>query len=306
MEFTLPTLLHSVYSRELGLGIERMKPHSAGRLGKLSCIALAGCLACPAFAHAIALFALTNVNTIVEFESSTPGTLRHLPSLTGFGVGEDLIGIALRPVDRRLYALTKNAVNAGALYTVNISTGEATLVGVLTPALGSSYTTLSGTHFGMKFNPFADRLRLVSEDGTNLRVVPTTAQVVADTALNPGSPHVVGVAYTNSFAGATTTTLYDIDLTSDRVLTQNPPNNGTLIDVGALGVAASDTLGFEIASLAAVDYAYAGLTVGGSTGLYTINLGNGAASLLGNIGTGSVPVISMAADVDYIFSSGFQ
>jgi hypothetical protein len=287
-------------------GAEAMKSQPVGRFRMLTSVALAACLGGPAFAHAIALFALTNVNTIVEFETSNPAALRHLPSLVGFGVGEDVIGVALRPADRRLYALTRNAINAGALYTVNISTGQATLIAVLTPAAGSSYTTLSGTRFGIKFNPTADRLRVVSDNGANLRVVPATAQVITDPVLNPGSPHVVGVAYTNSFAGAVATTLYDIDSTSDHVLIQNPPNNGTLNDVGALGVAASDTLGFEIASLAMVDYAYAGLTVGGSTGLYTINLTSGAASLLGSIGTGSVPVISMAADVDYIFSSGFQ
>jgi hypothetical protein len=282
-----------------------MRPQSAGRFCNLSCVAFVGCFA-PAFAHAIALFALTNVNTIVEFDSATSGTVRAIPSLVGFGVGENLIGIALRPADQRLYALTKNAVNAGALYTVNISTGQATLVGVLTPGAGSLYTALSGTHFGMKFNPQADRLRLVSDDGTNLRVSPVTTQVFADTDLNPGSPHVVGVAYTNSYIGAATTDLYDIDSTTDRLLHQVVPNNGTLNDVGGLGLTASDTLGFEIASLASVDHGFAALTVGATTGLYTINLATGGAIFLGNIGAGSVPVISLVADVDYIFCGGFQ
>ena len=285
-----------------------MMSQPARRFRILSFVALAGCMAWPAFAHAVALFALTNVNTIVEFESTAPGILRIIPSLVGFGVGEDIVGIALRPVDQHLYALTKNAVNAGALYTINISTGQATLVGVLTPASGSSYTALSGTRFGIKFNPVADRLRLVSDNGANLRVVPTTAQVIADPILNPGSPHVVGVAYTNSFAGALATTLYDIDSTSDHLLIQNPPNNGTLNDVGGLGLTADDTVGFDIATLASVNYGFAALTDGATTGsgLYSVNLITGGALLIGNIGTGSVPVISMAADVDYIFSSGFQ
>jgi DNA-binding beta-propeller fold protein YncE len=203
-----------------------MTSQFTGSLRKLSCIAIVGWLAWPAFAHAIAMFALTDVNTLVEFDTATPGAVRAMPALVGFGIGENLIGIALRPADQRLYALTRNAVNAGALYTINTSTGAATLVGVLTPAAGSTYTTLSGTRFGMKFNPFADRLRLVSDDGTNLRVVPTTAQVIADTALNPGMPHVIGVAYTNSYAGASTTTLYDIDSNADQLSNQNPPNKG--------------------------------------------------------------------------------
>ena len=106
------------------MGDEAMTSQPAGRLCNLCCVVFVSCLAWPALAHAIALFALTNVNTIVEFETSASGTVRTIPSLVGFGVGEDLIGIALRPADRRLYALTKNAVNAGALYTINISTGR--------------------------------------------------------------------------------------------------------------------------------------------------------------------------------------
>ncbi len=286
-----------------------MNPQPADRFRNLCRVALVGCMAWPAFAHAIAIFALTNLDSIVEFDSATPGTVHALPTLVGFGAGEDLIGIDLRPANQRLYALTRSPVNVGHLYTINTSTGEATLIGTLAadPAdVTVPYTALSGIHFGMNFNPVPDRLRLVSDDGTDMRVNADTALVITDAAMNPGTPHVVGVAYTNSFAGATTTTLYDIDSTSDHLLIQNPPNNGTLIDIGALGVAAGDTLGFDIATLAAVNYAYAGLTVGGTTGLYTINLTSGAASLLGNIGTGSVPVISIAADVDYIFSSGFQ
>ena len=55
-------------------------------------------------------------------------------------------------------------------------------------------------------------------------------------SLNPGMPSVDAVAYTNSFGGATTTTLYDIDYGADNLYVQNPPNNGTLVIVGPLGV----------------------------------------------------------------------
>jgi Domain of unknown function (DUF4394) len=283
-----------------------MKLQGARRFSNLPCAALVAWLTWPALAHGVALFALTNVSTIVEFDSAASATVRTIPPLLGFGVGENLVGIALRPANQRLYALTRNAANAGALYTINTSTGVATFAGALTPAVGSPYTALSGTHFAMKFNPSVDRLRLVSDDGTNMRVVPDTAQVLIDTTLNPGSPHVVGVAYTNSFAGAASTTLYDIDSATDNLLNLNSPNSGNLTVVGALGFDVSDELGFDIATLAAVNYAYAGFTVGGTSKLYTIDLTTGAASPLGNIGTGSVPIISLVADVDYIFRNGFQ
>jgi hypothetical protein len=63
------------------------------------------------------------------------------------------------------------------------------------------------------------------------------------TARRPEHPR---AAYTNGFNGATTTTLYDISGTTDQLFTQNPPNGGTLILVGSLGVDATDVNGFDI------------------------------------------------------------
>src|SRR5664279_2659453 len=98
------------------MGDEAMTSQPAGRFRNLSCIALAGCLVWPAFAHAIAIFALTTVDSIIEFDSAAPGTMRALPALVGFGAGEDLIGIDLRPANQRLYALTRSPVDVGHLY----------------------------------------------------------------------------------------------------------------------------------------------------------------------------------------------
>lgn len=44
------------------------------------------------------------------------------------------------------------------------------------------------------------------------------------------------VAYTNSYIGATATTLYNIDDSLGILTTQLPPNNGTLNTVGSLGI----------------------------------------------------------------------
>ena len=92
------------------------------------------------------------------------------------------------------------------------------------------------------------------------------------------------------------TTLYDIDYTTDRLVTQGSvnfppgtsPNTGTLFDVGPLGVNTSALLGFDISALSGI--AFASLTpVAGAafSSLYTINLASGAATLVGTIGGGS-------------------
>ena len=56
----------------------------------------------------------------------------------------------------------------------------------------------------------------------------------------------MAVAYTGSFAPSPGTKLFDIDLANEQPATQNPPNNGTLNDVGALGIDATAVNGFEI------------------------------------------------------------
>jgi hypothetical protein len=153
-----------------------------------------------------------------------------------------------------------------------MSTGAATMVGA-----GPLATLLAGTSFGFDFNPTVDRIRVISNTGQNLRLNPNDGTVAAtDLVLNPGTPMVSAAAYTNNFPGAATTVLYDIDPATDKLYMQNPPNNGTLVEVGALGINAETDNGFDIGGNSGK--AYAVLTVGATTKLYTINLTTGAAT----------------------------
>ncbi len=232
---------------------------------------------------AVTFYGVTAANGLVRFSSATPGTLDSTIAITGLQAAETVLGIDVRPATLQLYILG----STGRLYTLDPGTGVATQVGTGTFAL-------SGTSFGFDFNPVPDRIRVTSDADQNLRLNPDTGTIAAtDTTLayatgdtNAGqNPNVVGSAYTNNFAGATTTTLYDIDSARDILVTQNPPNNGTLNTVGALGVDTSDVVGFDIVNPSGV--AYAALRVGGNSQLYTINLTTGAATLVGNLGGSS-------------------
>ena len=81
-------------------------------------------------------------------------------------------------------------------------------------------------------------------------------------------PALTGSGYTNSFAGATSTTLYGIDSGLDVLVIQSSPNNGTLNTVGGLGVDASNVVGFDLLE---TNVARAALVVWTSR-LYDINL----------------------------------
>ena len=60
------------------------------------------------------------------------------------------------------------------------------------------------------------------------------------------------------------------------------PNAGAITAIGPLGVDAAALAGFDI--LAEGNVAYAALQVAGTSGLYTVNLSTGAATLVGPLG----------------------
>ena len=239
--------------------------------------------------------ALDNANNLIAFSNDNASKITSRP-ITGLAAGQTAIGIDFRPANGRLYLLA-NGPTGGQLYTLDISdpcTAFATPV-------SATLIPLVGAEFGFDFNPTVDRIRVVSNTGQNLRLDPDTGAIAfTDTNLayaigdpNFGfTPAVGGAAYTNSVAGALTTTLYVIDSARDVLAIQNPPNDGTLNTVGSLGINVSAVIGFDIEPI--TNNAYAVLTVTGVTGLYSINLTTGAATFLWTIGCGLTPLRALA------------
>jgi hypothetical protein len=159
----------------------------------------------------------------------------------------------MRPATGQLYALGSSS----RIYTIDYIAGTATPVGSapFTPAL-------KGTRFGFDFNPTVDRIRIVSDAGQNLRAHPDTGAIAAtDGDLNYATndvaagvmPMVVAAAYINNDTHpATSTVLFDIDIALDTLVMQNPPNSGTLVTVGPLGL---DAFGLDIAYIGGFDVA---------------------------------------------------
>lgn len=236
------------------------------------------------------VYGLTTRSQLVTFDSANPGALLNARFITGLAPSEEIVNIDLRPATGELFAMGSYS----RLYTINPTTGAATLVGTGFSPL------LNGIEFGFDFNPTVDRVRVVSDLDDNFRLNPITGGLAAtDTNVayaagdpNAGAnPNVVGSAYTNNVPGATTTTLYNIDSQLDVLVTQIPPNNGTLNTVGALGVNTSGLVGFDISGVSGV--AYAALQTPGDfrSGFYTINLATGAATSVGVIGIGTDPIL---------------
>jgi hypothetical protein len=239
----------------------------------------------PASATVGDVVALTVSNRLISFDRASPATIRTNVLVTGLQSGENLVGIDMRPADGMLYGVG----STGRLYTLDPVTGAATNKSRLAADAADTtdaFTALAGTNFGVDFNPMADRLRIVSNTGQSLRINVDTGATTTDGSINGGAANtaISASAYTNSFAGTGSTTLFGIDAVNNTLYTQNPPNNGTLANPVPLGIVAGAVNGFDIDARTNMGYMVA--TVGGARNLYGVNLAatTAPATLVGALG----------------------
>ena len=247
-------------------------------------------------AMAAQIFGVDAANNLVRFNSAAPGTVLATQPISGFASGETVLGLDFRPKDGTLFALG----STGRLYIIDYTSSPTTATA--TPLGVAGAFTLNGTAFGFDFNPTVDRIRVVSNTDQDLRLNPNDGTLAAtDTALayavgdpNAGAnPNVVGSAYTNNVSGATSTTLYGIDSNLDILVTQGgvngaspSANTGQLFTVGPLGVDVGDNVAFDVDGTSTTT-GFVAATVTALERLYTINLGTGAMTLVGTMGTGT-------------------
>lgn len=235
---------------------------------------------------------LTADGRLLCFPTNSADRAEVVGSVTGLmGPDSALIGIDFRVQDGKLYGVG----NGGGVYTIDPNTAQATFVNQLSVALDPLATS-----FAVDFNPAADRLRIVSDQGQNLRhnvnaggVTATDAPLTIAAGANVvTATGVTAAAYTNNdLAASTGTTLYDVATMQDQVVVQSPPNGipggvaANLVPSGSLGVDAGGAAGLDIYTVVvngvAVDnLGFGVLTVGGASGFYDVNFQTGQATLL--------------------------
>ncbi|GAB3938209.1 DUF4394 domain-containing protein [Larkinella terrae] len=234
-------------------------------------------------------FVLTDDNRLQKRSLAMPESVLADSPISGLKDDEKILAIDFRPATGQLYGLGSSS----RIYVINQESGAARAVSV-----DSFSPALSGDVAGFDFNPTVDLIRVVTSNGQNLRLNPNTGLLQTggqDGNINGGtSPAISAVAYTNSRGVASSTTLYDIDPASDRLYIQNPPNNGTLVDVGPLGKDISGSAGFDISS----DNSQALLAywVGGKSELGQIDLATGSIQKLGNLGAKTIIGLAIPTD----------
>ncbi|MET9093740.1 DUF4394 domain-containing protein [Streptomyces cyaneofuscatus] len=232
---------------------------------------------------ALTAIGLTADQRLVAFAVDRPAGASAIGKVSGLRGDTKVVGIDFRVQNGKLYGVG----DKGGVYTLDTSDARARKVSQLTVAL-------SGRQFGVDFNPAANRLRVISNTGQNLRhnIDDGTAPLgtIADgTLTNPTTPPstamgVTGAAYTNNdLNAATATTLFDIDTLADRVSLQSPANAGTLAPTGNLGVNAGSDAGFDIyfSPKYGTNQGFAALNTAGAARLYAVDVLTGAARDLG-------------------------
>lgn len=244
-------------------------------------------------------YALTSSGEILEFDTNNPSSIQNTATVTGLDSGESVTAMAYDP-GGQLYCIT----NDGYVCTLDPSNGTAAIVG--TAFIDTGTYPLSNPVIGV--DPTVSDIRvitpsynlLVEEGGGAATVGDKLAYASGDTN-NGKSPVPAGIAYANPVSGAGDTTLYVLDSTTgslDYVGSTNADsttvgNDGVLNTIGSTGVTFLSTGGFAIEQQAG--NAYAALQPSGSAvSLYTIDLSNGGAGDVGEIGDGTLTVIALA------------
>jgi hypothetical protein len=242
-------------------------------------LATAALLAC-ASSQAVTLIGLNSQNQLSRIDTANIAGAMNM-DITGLMTGDRLVGIDARPKDGKIYGVSL----ANQLYTVDEMTGAATWVTAL-----SSPVIQANLGYGIDFNPVADfgtaaSLRLVSSAGDNFAINAATG-VVGNAANKIGMGY-TAVGYSNSMlmpaAAPASTALYYIDSNTDTLaMAPSAFNTPTITTVGALGVDVLKANGFEVLGNG---MAYAALNVDAgtslATGIYSIDLGTGSATLIG-------------------------
>ena len=251
------------------------------------------------------LYGLTSNNILLRFDSASPGTIADAEFVSGLHAGERLVGMDFRPRTGQLFGvgIVSGATDTVRLYTINALTGAATQV----PG-STSFTVTSGNSYGVDFNPTTDRLRVVNDGDENFRINPNNGAradtPTNDTDINSAGRQIEGIAYDRNFdtgfAVANRTTLYGISVTNSTLVTvgginQSPSPNGGRCKTPYLSASRCPPRASRLRHPGRQRHGFATLrnNATGLTGLYSINLSTGAATLVGSVGNGATTITGL-------------
>ncbi len=247
-------------------------------------------------------YALTSTNSIITFATNKPSDINNKVTVTGLTGSETLLQIA--------YSTDATSVLYGVTSGNRICTVDP-LGGVVSGCVGPFINdTLSNVV--MSFDPTTNDLRVIANDTAqsnghlNALVMPSSGTLEPTQQSDKlsysdgtnGTPQISAIAYDNPIQGAASTTLYALDVADlglDRIGDKGATNassvtSGGVDSLGNTGVTFTSNVGLSIAPQDGTAYA----VLGGAASLYTVDLGNGSATLVGTVHDADYTLISLA------------
>ncbi|HVF70882.1 MAG TPA: DUF4394 domain-containing protein [Chthoniobacterales bacterium] len=258
-------------------------------------------------ARAETLVALLSDKSLNYFDSAAPGAWSRTIPLTGIPAAESVQAFDYL-TDGVLALMTREGLQL-RIYTVNKNTGAATWTG--TTFTMTSTNSVAFDAFGSQVRP-SNIVLLTEADsmarfGFNSGSGPVT--VAYDSVTNDGdaadpwagfNPNIVALGSTNASPGATAAVLYGID-GNQNTLVKITWDTGSIDTVallrteGGFGVDVNIRCGFDISGVTGTAYLATG--GGATTTLYRVDLDNGFATSVGNIGPANVPAGVVVTDI---------
>lgn len=282
---------------------------------RLPLLILATVLALEACDKSRPAYALTSGNTLIKFETNTPKSIESEVALSGLASGESLLQIDIRPADKTMYGLVKTGTtdsSGNTVYfvaTVNPDTGTVSKIGTtgFVPTAGSTLRP----PVTMDINPVGDYLRIIDYAGSASATNVNNFRAFFDGSTKPQSdsttlafnvndtnsgenPELVAIAHSNSVGGASSTTLYGLELTTQSLV--RITTSGQLYTIGSIGHGFIASSGFDIVPDG--DQAFAAINTSGENAhLYKLDLSNGSTSDVDQIG-GGYQITSLAVTLE--------
>ena len=215
-------------------------------------------------AQAATLVATTSTNQLYTFDSANVGG-GTLIGINGLLSGESFVGIDLRPTNNTIYGIT----SANNLYTLDASTGFASLIAGLSNTGINNFSIQSGVSYGVDFNPVADRtapvsFRVVSSTGDNVAVNATTGVVSVQKSI---AKDFSAIAYSNSDSTTPTvnpgnTQLYYLNAETDTLsIATTAFNNPSISLISKIGINILSSNGFEIFNQNGINTGFAAVDI---------------------------------------------
>jgi uncharacterized protein DUF4394 len=235
------------------------------------------------------IFGLTPNNQIVTFDSADTRTiLRTTPIIGAFvSPGETITDIDVRTATGELFGHS----NRGRLFQISPVSGFAFPVG--------NPIQLDSVHVGFDFDPATDRIRILTNQQSNIIREPVFGLFVRranNLTYAPGdffegeTPRVTGAAFTNNVPDPAFRVLFGIDHRQNALVRVGATtiDDGLLTTIGALGRDVTPRVGLDIAPV--TNTMFASLQIAGRpfSRLYNMNYATGSADLIGGIGGGTL------------------